>query len=132
MTTRLSIDELHHVLLIQFEGSLTDEVLLKGYRTAREWMALHGPASQLSDFSEVTTVGVTAQAVWELAEAKPLAPDNFLRIVVAPQSVIFGLTRMFEMIGDRTRDGVHIVGTAAEANRLLGVDLLMFHPVMEE
>jgi hypothetical protein len=127
----LSIDELHNVLLIRFDGRLTDEVLLKGYRIAREWMAVHGPASQLSDFSEVTSVDVASQTVWELAKASPLAPDSFLRIVIAPQSVVFGLTRMFEMLGDRTRDGVHIVATAADANRLLGVDMLEFRAVLE-
>lgn len=127
----LSIDELHRVLLIKFEGRLTDEVLLKGYRRAREWMAAHGPVSQLSDFSEVTSVEVASQTVRELAKASPLAPDSFLRIVVAPQSVVFGLTRMFEMLGDRTRDRVHIVRSASEANRLLGVDTLEFRAVLE-
>lgn len=94
-------------------------------------MAAHGPVSQLSDFSEVTSVEVASQTVRELAKASPLAPDSFLRIVVAPQSVVFGLTRMFEMLGDRTRDRVHIVRSASEANRLLGVDTLEFRAVLE-
>src|SRR5208282_6511521 len=56
--------------------------------------------------------------VRELAERPPVLPDDLL-IVVAPQDEIYGMARMYEMIGSRTRDHLHIVRSLADAYALL-------------
>jgi hypothetical protein len=126
----LSLDPLHQVLSIQFEGTVTDEVLLSRYRQVREWMACNGQFSSISDFSHVTCFEVTSQGVEQLASNPPLVPDNFLRIVVAPQDEIFGMARMFGMLGSSTRNKVYVVRTMAEARRLLGMGPLHFGPAI--
>lgn len=127
----LSLDKSNQVLFIRFEGAVTDDVFLDRYRIVREWIAAHGFVSNISDFTDVTSFQVTAQAIGQLAAHSPLVPDSFQRIVVAPQDQVFGMTRMFEMLGSPTRDRVHIVRTVAEAFNLLGVEATDFRPVVD-
>ena len=131
MTAFLSLDDVHRILFIRFEGVLTDDVLLLRFQQVREWIAVHGYFSSISDFSEVASFEVTAHGVKELAASAPLVPDGYLRIVVAPQDEAYGMTRMFEMRGSATRDQVHVVRTLAEACQRAGVERLELHPVLE-
>jgi hypothetical protein len=117
----LSLDEVNQVLFIRFEGVVTDQVLLARYQQARVWMASHGPISSVTDFTDVTSFEVTAQGVNLLAANSPLVPDGYLRVVVAPQDEVFGMSRMFEMMGSLTRNRVDIVRTMAEAYALSGI-----------
>ncbi len=127
----LSFEREHRVLLIRFEGVLTDELLYEGYQEVREWMEVNGHASQLTDFSTVTSFSVTPYGVRRLAEKAPLAPDNFRRMVVAPHPLMYGMTRMFEMIGSDSRGGLQIFASVAEAYASLGFGADNFRPVME-
>ncbi len=130
MVAFLSFDELHRVILIKFAGTLTDEVLLSHFKLVREWLTVHGHHSNITDFSDVTSFEVTAQAVSQLAAGAPLVPDDYLRVVIAPQDEVFGMVRMFEMLGSGTRDRVHIVRTVAEAYELTGIESPGFRPVL--
>lgn len=127
----LSLDDVSQVLLIRFEGVITDDVLLDHYKTVRNWIAAHGYYSQISDFSGITSLQVTARAINHLAASAPLVPDNYLRIVVAPQDNVFGMARMFEMLGSPTRSNVHIFRTIAEAYCLAGIEAPDFHPILD-
>jgi len=127
----LSSDELHRILCLRFEGIITDDVLLSSFDRVREWMHGNGLRSSITDFTGVESFQVTASAVNQLAAKRPLVPDGFLRIVVAPQDEIFGMTRMFEMLGSKTRDRVDVVRTVAEAYTLAGVESLNLRPVMD-
>jgi len=127
----LSSDELRRILYLRFEGIVTDEVLLSSFDRVRAWMHSNGPCSSITDFSGVESFQVTASAVNQLAAKRPLVPDGFLRIVVAPQDEIFGMTRMFEMLGSKTRDSVDVVRTVAEAYSLAGVQSLDLRPVVD-
>ena len=124
MEVLLSFDEAHRILYIRFEGILTDKVLLGGYTRVRQWMNVHGPCSSISDFSDVSSFNVSSQGVRLLAAQPPLVPDGFLRLVVAPLDLMYGMTRMFESFGSETRDKVDIVRSLAEAYQLAGVESL--------
>jgi len=126
----LDFDELHQVMLIRFAGRVTDEVLLSHFQRVRGWLTAHGPCSSITDFSDVTSFEVTAQAVRQLAAGAPLVPNDFLRVVIAPQDEVFGMVRMFEMLGSATRDRVYIVRTISEAYEVTGIDSPGFRPVL--
>jgi len=129
----LSVDEARRVLYARFEGVVTDEVLVSRYRQSREWNAVHRYLKGITDFSGVTQMNVTARAVAQVAALDPIIPNDLLRIaiIVAPQDFAFGLSRMFEMLGSKTREEVHVVRSLAEAYQLLGVESLDLHPVLE-
>jgi hypothetical protein len=131
MGTFLSFDDLNQVLFIRFEGIVNDEVLLSRYQQVREWLAAYGYCSNISDFSAVASFDVTTDGVSQLASNAPLVPDNYLRVVVAPQDEVFGMTRMFEILGSSTRNKVHIVRDVSTAYRLVGIEEPQFRPILE-
>jgi hypothetical protein len=51
--------------------------------------------------------------------------------MIAPQDVIFGCARMYEISGSNERDKVHVVRSVAEAYKLLGVQSLDLKPSAE-
>jgi hypothetical protein len=126
----LSFDEADRILLVRFEGTVSDDVLLDRFRLVRQWVAAHGYCSSISDFTSVTSFEVTALAVNQLAADAPLVPDEFLRIVVAPQDEVYGMARMFEVLGSSTRNKVHIVRTLEEAYLIAGIGEPGFYPLM--
>lgn len=132
MSVSLFFDERHQVLSARFGGTVTDDILLGSYRRVSSWMDTHGHCSAIADFNDATSFRVTANGIKQLASSSPLAPDSFKRIVVAPQDLVFGMGRMFEILGSNTRKkNVHVVRTAAEAYELLGINSPEFHPVLE-
>jgi hypothetical protein len=131
MGTSLSFDEAQRVLVVRFEGTLTDEVARLRYRQLATWFVVHGYCSNVTDFSGLTSFTVTTRTIRELAANAPLVPNGYLRIIVAPQDSVFGLGRMYEMLGSGTRDMVHVVRTIAQAYELLGVEHLGLQPVVE-
>ncbi len=130
MEAFLSFDESHQVILIKFGGRLTDEILLSHFQRVKGWLTTHGPCSNITDFSDVTSFEISAKAVSQLAASSPLVPDEFLRVVIAPQDEIYGMVRMFEMLGSATRDRLHIVRTISEAYEVTGIESPGFRPVL--
>ena len=133
MGTFLSVDETHRVLYTRFEGVLTDEVLVSRYRQAQEWNAVHRYQSCISDFCEIASLKVTTQVVRQIAELPPVVPNEIRHtvVVVAPEDGVYGLARMFEVLGSRTRNTLYVVRTMAEAYRLVGVESLALRPVIK-
>jgi hypothetical protein len=133
MGAYLSVDEARQVLYARFEGVLNDEVLLSRYRQALEWNDAHRYLLAIADFSGIASLSVTSRGIKQIAALDPVIPKDDLRvaIIVAPQDFIFGLARMFEMLGSKTREKVHVVRSIAEAYKLLGVESLDLQPVLE-
>ncbi len=125
----LGLDHTNRLLYFRFSGPMTDEDLLAGFAKARRWIASHGPHSSISDFSGVTTFDISSEAVRILSSLPPLVPDEFHRIVVAPQDVVYGMVRVFAAFGSKTRDHVEIVRSYAEALEILGISSPNWTPI---
>jgi len=129
MGASLSIDESKRILLIRFEGVITDKVLLDGYRRMRLWYAANGFCGNISDFSGVSSFEVTGAAVRGLASNTPLVPGNFVRIINAPQDEVYGMSRMFEMMGSERGNRVDIVRNIEDAYGLAGIEGTEFRTI---
>jgi hypothetical protein len=124
MGLALSFDGLHQILYIRIDGTITDAEALLHYQRVSEWFVAHGHCTSICNFSDVTSFEVSVSKVRQLAADDPPVPEGNLRIIVAPQDLIFGYARMYEISGSNTRDSVHVVRTLAEAYRKLGVESL--------
>jgi hypothetical protein len=115
-------DPVHKILRCRFSGALSDEELRAYYREAGKRAELYRPAAGVMDFSDTQSVNVSRKAILELAEERPALPDpKTIRVIVAPAPVVFGMARMFEMVGERTRPNFHVVRNEKEAWAILGV-----------
>ncbi len=117
----LQYERRHHILLVSFEGVVTDEILKEGYQHMRRWFDAHGPCGNISDFTAVTDFKVTGRFIRYLASNTPLVPGDFLRVIVAPRDDVYGMARMFEMQGADMGNRVDIVRSFADALALAGL-----------
>ena len=106
-------------------GVLTGTDLLEhmvAIRTLFEDGTLDATWSQLADFTEVTAVGEPlGYAVPDLARSNPW-PRECRRVIIAPMTAIFGLSRMYQLLTGDPDQSIAIVRTRAEALELLAHD----------
>jgi len=131
MAFRFEFDATNKILLMRVGGRLTDESLAEVYRTALEYWAATGARAGISDYSSVTEFAVSAEFIRKLANQDPAVtdPTNRPLIIVVPTTVGFGLSRMFQILGESTRPHLEVVHTMDEAFRALGVESPHFEPL---
>lgn len=123
---RFEFDATNRILRLSFLGDLTDRVLLEGYESARASWFRHGPFHFIVDYSAVSDSPVSSETIRAIASRHPVMADNYLAIIVAPQSVLYGMSRMFEQFSTDTRHNIHVVHTMDEALELIGVPSPIF------
>jgi hypothetical protein len=131
MGHRFEFDPLNKILLMRVEGRLTDESLAELYRTALKYWAATDASAAISDYSAVTEWAVSAELIRELANEEPVVTDPAARprIVIAPTAVGFGLSRMFQIVGEAKRPLLNVVRTMNEALAALGIQSPHFEPL---
>jgi hypothetical protein len=125
----LDFDAKNNVLRGTIEGAMTGAMLLNLYAEAEKYMASHPPCRGILDFSRVTDFEVSSEAIRQVAASPPVLPAGYMRVLVIPQIFIYGLARMFQILGEKTRPELQVVRSMDEAFHLLGVEYPEFHPV---
>jgi hypothetical protein len=118
----IDLDPTHRVLRLTAGKTLTDANLVEMYTTMTQFASQGGPYAAIFDCSRVVDGMLSAPTVRSLAEKAPAVPANTLRIVVAPSLIIYGLSRMFELMRDGMGGMFQVVRSLDEAYALLGVD----------
>lgn len=93
----------------------------------RDVVASLPACKSIVDLSGLTRFDVSTAAITRLARSH--SPDLPTRVFVAPKDVVYGATRMFQVLSERTRKNVHVVRTLEEAYKLLSVESPKFTPV---
>jgi hypothetical protein len=111
---------------IRVAGRLTDESLAALYQTSRGYSAA---SFSIVDFSDVTEFAVSSGFIRNLASQKAgMADTRSLVFIVAPQPYVFGLCRMFQILGEGSLPLLQIVHTLDEVFVAMGVKPLHFEP----
>jgi hypothetical protein len=101
MALRFEFDAVSRILLMRFEGRLTEEALTKIYSEIRKHTAATDASAGIWDFSSVTEFAVSAEFIRHIASLEPAIPDTSRRrFIVVPNKEAYGLARMFEMVGE--------------------------------
>ncbi|MGB8011674.1 MAG: hypothetical protein WCF68_08675 [Terriglobales bacterium] len=129
MNIVVEFDAKNNILRATLEGPMTGALLLELYAAAVKYMASHPPCRGILDLSKITDFEVSSEAIRQVAAAPPALPGGYMRVLVVPQIFIFGLARMFQILGEKTRPELQVVRTMDEAYYLLGVEFPDFHPV---
>jgi hypothetical protein len=124
----LAFEPTQRVLLVRFSRSLTREALDRMSEAVRMFAGRVGPTRGIVDFSDVETVDVPTEAIIERGRRRPVM-GNAERIFVAPQSILFGLSRLFASYQEGTGNQVPvIVHTVQEAYKRFDLDRPNFEP----
>jgi hypothetical protein len=123
MAYRFEFDVEGQVLLCRFSGSVVEQRIELFYREAAAQIERTRPRAAIFDFSAVTSFDVSAESVRSMADAPPLVPETSCpRVIVAPAKHIFAMSRMFQMLGERSRPSLSVVGSMEEALAVIGLD----------
>jgi len=76
--------------------------------------------SQLADFSKVTKVYLSTDAIHHLAERNPFGLGS-KRAFVAPVDLLYGLVRMFQILTDNHPDELTVFRDIHEARKYLSL-----------
>lgn len=98
-TFRFEFDTVNKILLLRFEGPLTDESLSEIHRTARIHWAATGARAGIGDYSSVTEFPLSAELVRTLArQGAPMPePTEHPHFIVMPSTTGYGLARMYQI-----------------------------------
>ncbi len=133
MPHQFEFDSTNRILRGWFEGRVTDEELKSFYPIAADCVTRTGPRAAITDFSLVSSFEASSQAIRDLANSDPVLPDPSLdRFIVAPSDHIFGMARMFQLQGERTRPNLHVVRTLKDVWNFLRIQETQFKPIKEE
>jgi hypothetical protein len=120
----------HHILRARFEGRVLESELREYYRQGRSVVAQTDPRAAITDFSDASSLDVSAQAIRSMAYAEPVLAAPIVRFIVAPTPHMFGLARMFQIQGEQTRPNLHVFSTLQEVYDFLGVRDVHFDSVV--
>jgi hypothetical protein len=129
MKIRVEFDQKHNLLRATLEGAMTGAVLLKLYARASTYFKSRPPCRAIIDFSMVTDFEVSSDSIRKVAASPPAVPPGYMRVLVVPQIFIYGLARMFQILGEKTRPELQVVRTMDEALKMLGAEGPDFQPI---
>jgi len=119
--------EADNILRTTISGEITDQVLMSLFSKGVDVVASFPSSKSIVDLSGITRFDVSTRSLTKLAQGNP--PELSVRVFVAPKDVVYGTTRMFQVLTERTRKNVHVVRTIEEAYKLLKVESPKFVPV---
>ena len=125
----LQFDPQHEIWLITLRGVVTEASALDARAAVERFIAAEGPWAGIADLSGIERAEISAEFVRSLAARRPVTPRGKLCILVAPQDLIYGLSRMFQIRRNQIGSDLKIVHTLDEAFALLGLESPAFQMV---
>lgn len=131
MASRFEFDPVNKILLARFEGQLTNESAEEYHDSLGENWKATSPLAGIWDLSGVTGFTVSSDFLRNLAKRKPVTPGLTLRprFIVVPVTAVYGLMRMFQIVGESSRPLLHVVRTLDEALTALDAKSPQFKPL---
>lgn len=129
MPHHFEFDAEHRILRLVLEGDLGPEEYL-GLNSA-----IHARAQQLLPLAGITDVApdlnfnITTQVLRTVALQGSPYPPNTPRYIVAPSDYLFGMARMYELVGNHSEGKLQVVRKLQEALEDLGVTSAKFDRV---
>lgn len=106
-------------------GLLQDRVseadLRELYARSFQQVVVLRPVAYITDTSGVTSFDVNPETIRYLATSRPQVPPGCARYIVAPADFMFGIARMFEILGGSSRPDLRVVRSLAAAYKDLGL-----------
>lgn len=131
MEARFEFDAVNRILLGRLDGHVTEELLADFYHAIRRYSVLTDAQAAIFDFTLAREVGISSEFIQRLARSEPamLNVETKPTVAVVPQIHAFGLARMFQLIGERTRPLFQVVKTMDEALAVLQAQTSEFRPL---
>ena len=122
MDYRIDLDPRHSVIRATITAAvMTRELADDCYRSVARIASRGGPYAGIWDLSGVTRMTESASDIRSRAESDPAIPVGRTRVVVAKEPVVYGLSRMLELMRDSMGGQIQVVHSLEEAYEIVGV-----------
>jgi hypothetical protein len=133
MPHRFEFDSVNRILRGRFEGQMDDSSLMAFYEDIVKHVAKTDPRFVIHDLSGVDRVNISVSVIHTLANSQPAVRDPAIpRFIVAPTPYVFGMSRMFQLVGEKTRPTLYVVSSVEEVFKHLGITPPSFVPVVPD
>lgn len=129
MKYQFSFNSQNKILLLQFEGRLTDAFMAEVYWAIRKYSAETNPIAGVWDFSPVTECAVSPEMVRDISDRQPAMDAARPRYVVAPATFGQAASRLFEIAATPRNPLLKFVLSRDEAFAALGLQSPHFEPL---
>ena len=130
MSYGFDFDPANGILRLRYIGQISDELIKEAYKATPAAVLKTNPRGMIIDLTEVTAFDVSTQTIHELAAYQPTVKDPSVpRIIVAPTPYLFGMSRMFQILGEHKRPMLRVVRSPDEAYAQLDVMKPKFKPL---
>jgi hypothetical protein len=118
---QIKFDLKHRIILLSFQNDLTESVYLAGFAAAVSFTRGHDVEGAIMDFSDILEFSLSSRFVRRLADVPAMLSKP--RVTIAPQKVVFGMVRMFQMLREASSSSYPaVVTTMEDALKYLGVE----------
>lgn len=121
MPLRFEYDTELQLLLLTFLGELRDSDLIQAYRKTHKFATENVVSRAILDGLSVTTFAVSPEIVHSIAHQPPMVPEDSDRCIVVSQDYLYGMARMYQLLGGESRERLRVVRTLEEAYQYLGI-----------
>lgn len=132
MPGHFEFDFEHKILLMVAEGEIQETEILAAKGFMAETVSRLRPSAGITDLSRVTRFEVSSEAMRRAARQPSPYPPEIPTFIVAPQEHLFGLARMYELVGSTKRSNLTIVHSLEQALAALGVSSAKFETIVSD
>ena len=121
MPAEYTIDKLSGGVFSSAYGIITDQDAYSHQDRLRNDPEFNPGYFQLFDFTKVTQADISTEAIHLLAERNPFGQGSH-RAFVVPSDLMYGLSRMFQILTDHHQDKLSIFKDIHEARKYLSLE----------
>ena len=120
MPVQVSVDPKSRLATRTYSGVVTSEDLLESIHQYATIPGFEPTFNELMDFREVESVAAPIEDIHRCAHTPVPFDNSCKRVILASKQIIYGLARMYQILGEDAHPNIEVVRTVEEANRLLG------------
>jgi hypothetical protein len=126
MGHRIRFETRNRILLLSFQGIVTEESILSAASEANNFVKASGAEGIVVDFSEIEDLRISMAFARHYVDSREIVARGKPRILVAPQPFVYGLLRVFQTLTEKSGAAPIPVRTMPEAFSLLKLDSPVF------
>jgi hypothetical protein len=106
-------------VVFTFSGVVDDFEFCATANELRKILKDYPEINELVDYTKVERFDVSPSTVRTIAAAPPVFTGRSFQVFVAPETVVFGMSRMYQLLLQEKRPNMAVVRTLIEAEELL-------------
>ena len=119
MPVRVSVDRDRRLAKRTYSGVVTSHDLLDSIHRYQHIPGFEPSFNELMDFREVENIDAPVDDIRYCATLPAPFLAETKRIIIAPKEIVYGLARMYQILGEDIHPNLHVVRTMEEADRIL-------------